>query len=80
MSVFLYSACSIPKGLICSPDSSSIDGEYEFNDVEDELATGDEFDSEEEEEMSMEVCVILSLISPYTAYWSCVLMLSVVEF
>ena len=45
-----------------SPDSSSIDGEYEFNEsMEDELASGDEFDSEEEEEISMEVSLLLRL-------------------
>ncbi|XP_067943676.1 forkhead box protein N2-like isoform X2 [Watersipora subatra] len=51
-----YSSCSVPKGLLASPTSSSIDGEYEFHDVEerDLLLSGDEFDSEEEEEMSME--------------------------
>jgi len=60
----------VPKGLLGSPGSSSIDGEYEFNeamedDVEDEveLVSGDEFDSEEEEEMSMEVRSSLSFLS-----------------
>ena len=58
-----YSSSVVPKGLLGSPASSSIDGEYEFNDVEEVegLLSGDEFDSEEEEEMSMEVKQLLTL-------------------
>jgi len=52
------SASTVPKGLYSESPDSSIDEEYEFNAGQTELCSGDEFDSEEEEEMSMEVSYV----------------------